>query len=50
MVRDDVLLQDEDLILGFQYYQVAELVENSMTYAVWLFATAYHRNYLYFLA
>ena len=35
VVRDDVVLQDEGLILGLQYYQVAELVENSMTYAIW---------------
>jgi len=34
-VRDDVVLQDESLILGLQYYQVAELVENSLTYAIW---------------
>ena len=50
VVRDDVVLQDESFILGFEYYQVAELVENSLTYAVWLSAIAYHRNYLYFLA
>jgi hypothetical protein len=34
-VRDDIVLQDESLILGLQYYQVAELVENSLTYAIW---------------
>ena len=50
LVRDDVVLQDEGFILGFQCYQVAGLVDNSMTYAIWLSAIAYHRNYLYFLA
>ena len=50
MVRDDVVLQDESRIFGFQYYQVAELVDNSMMYAIQLSTIAYHQNYLYFLA
>jgi hypothetical protein len=50
LVRDDVVLQDEGLILGLQRNEVTGLVENNMTCAIWLSAIAYHRNYVYFLA
>ena len=50
VVSDGAVLHDEGLISGLQYYQVAELVENSMTYAIWLFTIVYHRSYVYFLA